>query len=554
MPIRAKISAKHDQAARCLVALIAAFITAFVLVVVSAFHGSAAARPQVGEAAQGDGVAEFSARVDAALSETHEQKAFWGILVADRDSGKTLYELNADRFFAPASNAKVFTTSLALADLGPDYRYRTTLESKSALSRSGLLTGDLILVGRGDPDLSNRKFPYAKKVERDGAPERVLADLADAAVNKGLKEVDGDIVADDSYYPYDPYPAGWTIGDTFFSFGAPVSAIDFNDNTIGIDVIPGAHAGDAVTLAVQPAAARLEFNSQVTTGTASSKSDLAVVRQPGPNFILLRGTVPPGSPAVHLELAMTQPVETAGRALKDLLEARGVTVRGTVRAVHSPPPVVNAAGEPGAPQASETTASADRTVLAEHISPTLLESIRLTNKISQNLHAEMFLREVGRKEFGTASTAAGLFVEQDFLRSAGVVDGDVVLTDGSGLSPQDVVTPRAVIAVLRYAYTQSWGEKFASTLPVAGTDGTLANRFSAGPALGMIHAKTGSIDNVRAISGYATSRRGEPLVFCIFVNNNPQHGPDATSTMDVIASAMVDVLGPAISASSESSR
>lgn len=541
----------------------AAVIVAFALIAGFTLRGSAwAASGQDGAVAQSDGTAEFSARVDAALSDAHAQKAFWGILVADRDTGKTLYELNADRFFAPASNAKVFTTSLALADLGPDYRYRTTLESKATLASSGRLAGDLILVGRGDPDLSNRQFPFEKKAERDGAPEKILADLADAAVAKGLKEVDGNIVADDSYYPYDPYPAGWTIGDTFFSFGAPVSAIDYNDNIIGIDVIAGARPGEPATLAVQPAAGRAEFNSEVTTGAADSKADLAVVRQPGPNFILLRGTVPVHGAAVHLELAMTQPAETAGRSLKDLLEARGVTVLGTVRAVHSPPPVVNAAGEPGAPQSSATNSAANRTVLAEHMSPPLLESIRLTNKISQNLHAEMFLREVGRKEFGTASTAAGLFVEQDFLRNAGVAEGDVILTDGSGLSPQDLVTPRAVVAVLRYAHAQPWGEDFASTLPVAGTDGTLATRLSTAPALGAIHAKTGSIDNVRAISGYATSRSGEPLVFCIFVNNNPQHGLDATSTMDAIASAMVDTLGspagtaagPDISAPSESSR
>ncbi|HTZ73961.1 MAG TPA: D-alanyl-D-alanine carboxypeptidase/D-alanyl-D-alanine-endopeptidase [Candidatus Aquilonibacter sp.] len=491
-------------------------------------------------------MAQFSARVDAALSEARAQKAFWGILVADRDTGKTLYELNANKFFAPASNAKLFTTSLALATLGPDYRYRTTLESSSPLSAEGKLSGDLILVGRGDPDLSNRVFPYDQKAERDGAPEKVIAELADAAVAKGLKEVDGDIVADDTYYPYDPYPAGWVVGDLFFSFGAPVSAIDYNDNIVGIDVVPGAKTGDAVELDVQPVAAREGFDAQVATSASGAKPDLAVVREPGPNFILLRGTVPAGGAAVHLELAMTQPAETAGRSLKDLLEARGVIVRGAVRAQHSPPPVVDAQGLPGPPDAPQDP-QPNRMVLAEHLSPTLLESILLTNKISQNLHAEMFLREVGRQKYGTGSTAAGLFVERDFLHTIGIADGDVVLTDGSGLSPQDLVTPQAVITLLLYAKTQPWGADFVSTLPIAGVDGTLQNRFNGGPGTGLIHAKTGSIANVRAISGYATSLRGESLVFCIFGNNNPQHGTDATLTIDAIAAAMVDSLGPAAS-------
>jgi D-alanyl-D-alanine carboxypeptidase/D-alanyl-D-alanine-endopeptidase (penicillin-binding protein 4) len=152
---------------------------------------------------------------------------------------------------------------------------------------------------------------------------------------------------------------------------------------------------------------------------------------------------------------------------------------------------------------------------------------------------------LGRVKFGTGSTAAGLFAERNFLRAAGIADGDVVLTDGSGLAPQDLVTPRAVVTLLRHAQTQPWGADFASTLPVAGVDGTLENRFNAGPATGVIRAKTGSIANVRAISGYATSRRGEPLIFCIVANDNPQHGLDATAIMDAVAAAMIDTLGPA---------
>jgi serine-type D-Ala-D-Ala carboxypeptidase/endopeptidase (penicillin-binding protein 4) len=522
-------------------------ISVFALATLIAAAGAVRARARTGSSSrrtvQSAGVSQFISRVNAALSEVHAQKAFWGILVVNRDTGKTLYELNADHFFQPASNAKLFATSLALSTMGPDHRYRTTLESKSPLSSDGRLAGDLILVGRGDPDLSNRQFPYDPTAERDGTPEKVLAELTDEAVAKGLKEVDGDIVADDTHYPYDPYPAGWSNGDLFFSFGAPVSAIDYNDNTIGIDVIPGTNAGDPVSLTVQPAAAHDGFESQVTTAAAGTKADLAVVRQPGPNFILLRGTVAAGGPAVHLDLAMTQPAETAGESLKELLEARGVVVHGTVHVLHSPPPVVDAAGNPGPPE-SPIASETDRVVLAEHLSPPLIQSIQLTNKISQNLHAEMYLREVGRTDFGTGSTAAGLYVERNFLHTIGIADGDVVLDDGSGLSPQDLVTPRAVVALLLYDKSQPWGADFLSTLPIAGVDGTLEHRFNSGPATGLIHAKTGSIANVRAISGYATSERGESLVFSIFANSNPQHGLDATVTMDAIAAAMVECLGP----------
>lgn len=486
--------------------------------------------------------ARFRARVDAALREAHAERAYWGILVSDRDTGETVYEMNADRFFTPASNAKIFTTALALATLGSDYRFHTTLESKAALGSDGRLAGDLVLVGRGDPDLSNRRFPYAGTPEREGPAEKVLAEMADAAVAKGLKEIDGDIVADDGYFPYDPYPADWTVGDLFFRFGAPVSAIAFNDNTVSIEVQPAARAGEAAMILVQPAAALDTFGHEIVTGPAGGEPDLAVVREPGGNFLLLRGTIPLGHTPTTLELAMTAPAETAALALKQLLEADGVRVTGGTGVRHAPPPETSASGEPILSRASQPPDPIN-IVLAEHVSQPLLESIRVTNKASHNLHAELFLRTVGREKLGLGSTAAGLKVERDFLRQAGIPDGDVVLTDGSGLSREDLVTPRAVVALLRYAAHQPWGADYISTLPVAGLDGTLETRMRNTTASGLVMAKTGEVEHVRALSGYATTLRGEHLAFAIFYNNNPQKGLESAAPIDAIATAMVETLG-----------
>ncbi|HVB55741.1 MAG TPA: D-alanyl-D-alanine carboxypeptidase/D-alanyl-D-alanine-endopeptidase [Candidatus Acidoferrales bacterium] len=489
-------------------------------------------------------VARFRARVSSALAGSHTAKAHWGVLVADRDTGETLYELNADQFFTPASNAKIFTTTLALATLGPDYRFRTTLESKGTLANNGRLTGDLILAGRGDPDLSNRKFPYAGKEETDGPVDKALAELADAAVAKGLKEVDGDIVADDSFFPYDPYPAGWSVGDLFFRFGAPVSAIDFNDNTISVEMRPGARIGDPATMTVEPEAALNTFGHELTTVADGGNSDFAVVRQPGPNFLLLRGSIALDHAPMEIELAMPDPAETAAADLKQLLESRGVRVTGRIRVQHAAPPETTAAGEPVLSDAQiRAAAVGNPLVLAEHFSPPLLESIRVTNKVSQNLHAELLLRTVGREKLGVGSTAAGLKVERDFLRAARIAEGDVVLSDGSGLASDDLVTPRAVVALLRYALRQPWGAAFVFTLPVAGVDGTLENRMKNTAATGLIEAKTGSGDHSHALSGYATTRSGEYLVFAIFGNNDPQRGNDANATIDEIATAMVETLG-----------
>jgi serine-type D-Ala-D-Ala carboxypeptidase/endopeptidase (penicillin-binding protein 4) len=505
-------------------------------------------------AAKRTDVARFRARVDAALTQSREQKAFWGILVADGDSGEVLYELNADRFFTPASNAKIFTSTLALSMLGPDFHFHTTLETSGQLGNDGRLAGDLFLVGHGDPDLSNRKFPFAGKVERAGPAEAIFAEMAESAMAKGLKEVDGDIVADDSYFPYDPYPAGWSVGDLFFTFGAPVSALAFNDNSFTVEVSPAEREGDSAVLVIEPAAALDSFAHELSTGPSSGKPNFSVVRQPGQKFILLRGSIPVGHAPIKLDLAMTDPVYVAARTLKQTLETAGVHVTGEIRVQHAAPPqpfdattlatpaTPNIPPIPGA-MSSEVAKVVNTLVLAEHISPALLESIRVTNKVSQNLHAELFLRTVGREKAGIGSTDAGIWVEQNFLKTTGIADGDVVLSDGSGLSRDDLVTPRAVVQLLRYVAQQPWGADYISTFPIASVDGTLENRMKDTAASGRILAKTGSLEYVRAMSGYATSLRGEHLVFTIFGNNNPEHGHDATAAMDAIGIAMVETLG-----------
>src|SRR6202046_177479 len=458
-------------------------------------------------AAKRPDVVRFRARVDAALSEAHAQKALWGVLVADRDSGETLYELNADRFFTPASNAKIFTSTLALATLGSDFHFHTTLETSGQLGSDGRLDGDLVLVGRGDPDLSNRKFPYAGKVEREGPTEAALAEMVQSAVAKGLKEVDGDIVADDSYFPYDPYPASWSVGDLYFTFGAPVSAVAFNDNSFSIEVRPAEREGDAAKLVVEPVAAADSFGHEVGTGASSGKPDFSVVREPGQKFILLRGSIPAGHTPIKLDFAMTDPAEVAALTLKQTIENAGVRVTGGGRVQHAAPPhpfdattlaTLSAPTVPLNPGAvsSEVAKIVSTLLLAEHISPNLLESIRVMNKVSQNLHAELFLRTVAREKAGVGSTDAGIWVEQNFLKTAGVTEGDAVLSDGSGLSRDDLVTPRAVVQLLQYVSLQPWGADYISTFPIAGMDGTLENRMKDTPAAGRVLAQAGCLTHV----------------------------------------------------------
>ncbi|MGH9708188.1 MAG: D-alanyl-D-alanine carboxypeptidase/D-alanyl-D-alanine endopeptidase [Candidatus Acidiferrales bacterium] len=523
----------------CLLAL-----PVFVRATSRAIHGGPKSTPAASRARPRPDVARFRVRVEKALADRGTQGGFWGLLVEDRDTGEILYDQNADRFFTPASNAKLFTTAFALAELGGDYRYRTTLESDAALTSDGYLGGDLILVGRGDPDLSNRIFPYTGKEEYDGGSDKVLRELAGAVVARGLKEVDGDIVADDSHFPYDPYPEGWNVGDLFFDFGAPVSAIAFNDNTVGIVVLPGAQVGNPAIVSADPAAALADIDVSVITSAEIEKPNVGVGRGSGARFLNLNGSVPLGSAPLHLSLAMPDPAATAARTLEQLLIARGVRITGTIRVRHAPPPDACDSLDAHIVRPSCLAAQpAHSLVLAEHFSPPLLESVRLTNKISQNLHAELFLRTVAREKGGYGSTNAGIWLEQDFLKAAGIPEGSVLLSDGSGLSRDDLVTPRAVVQLLRYAWQQPWGEEYASTLPIAGLDGTLESRFHGTAAAGIIQAKTGSLEHVHSISGYATTLRGEHLVFSIFANNSPQKGRDATAALDAIGVDMIETLG-----------
>jgi D-alanyl-D-alanine carboxypeptidase/D-alanyl-D-alanine-endopeptidase (penicillin-binding protein 4) len=291
--------------------------------------------------------------------------------------------------------------------------------------------------------------------------------------------------------------------------------------------------GEPAVILTEPRAAVDTMSYEIATGPAGGESEFAVVRQPGARFILLRGTIPLNASPVKLDLAMTEPAETSALALKQLLEARGVKITGGIRVEHAPPPESTPSEPPNA------------TILVEHVSQPLLEIVRVTNKESQNLHAELLLRAVGHERTGVGSTAAGLQVERTFLKTAGIADDDVVLTDGSGLSPADLVTPRAMVALLRYVATRPWGRDFISSLPVAGVDGTLQYRMNKTSGSERIEAKTGEIAHTRALSGYATTKGGERLIFAIFYNNNPRSGAGTSAPIDAIANAMVDTLGAA---------
>lgn len=471
---------------------------------------------------------KFAERADALLAVPPVNKGEWGMLIVDASTGATLYESNADRFFVPASNMKLFATALALAKLGPDYRFHTTLETRGSLSPEGVLSGDLYLVGRGDPNLSNRKFPYELKEEFDGPPEKALAELADALLAKGVKQISGDVIGDDSYFPREPYPSGWEIDDMVWEYGAAVSAIVVDDNTVTLTLTAGDTAGAPVQAVVTPATPDFVVQNTVVTSAPEIKSDLTLTREPDSNVVVIHGTLPAHSAPRKLVLAIHQPALHAASLLHDLLQQRGVTIAGTIRASHVPDPL----------------SSTPRAVLAEHVSIPLGDSVKLVNKISQNLHTEMLLRAAARNTALWNTPDDLLKFPVDFYAAAGIPAGDVIQTDASGLSRHDLVTPRAIVALLNYAQSQPWFAPYFASLPVAGVDGTLEPLMKNTVSAGRIHAKTGSVEHVRTRSGYADTLGGRRLIFSFLSNNQGGKNHEASDTLDALCLAMMEEFNP----------
>jgi D-alanyl-D-alanine carboxypeptidase/D-alanyl-D-alanine-endopeptidase (penicillin-binding protein 4) len=465
----------------------------------------------------------FSKRAETLLGAGPTSKGEWGLLIADAETGETLYEQNAAKYFVPASNMKLFTTALALDKLGPEFRFHTTLESTGVVTPEGELSADLELVGRGDPNLSNRKFPFNLKEEFDGPPEKVLGELADALVAKGVKKMSGDVVGDDSYFPRERYPNGWEIDDMVWEYGAAISALVVNDNITTVTLTPG-QAGDAVQAVMLPRTQDFVVDNQVTTSAANVKADLTLTREPGAHLVVVRGTLPEKSAPRKLVLAIEEPALHAATLLKMLLEQRGVEINGGVRARHE----------------AITVEGVTPTVLAEHVSIPLGDSVKLVNKISQNLHTEVLLRTAMRRASTWNSFDDVAKFAADFYARVGIAPEDIIQTDGSGLSRHDMVTPRAMLTLLRYAQTRPWFESFFASLPVAGVDGTLEERMKNTPAAGRVHAKTGSVEHVRTMSGFADTAGGRRLAFSFMSNNEYGKNHETTDAMNGLCLAMIE--------------
>ena len=480
------------------------------------------------------GAATLAERIEKLLDASPVARtSFWGIQVVDLAGGETLYEFNPNRFFVPASNTKLFSTALALARLGPSYRFVTRAVASSAPDDSGVVRGPLILLGGGDPNLSGRSIPY-RMGPVTGNPLAAIEDLAEQIAERGVHRIEGGIVGDDSVYVWAPYPDGWGIDDPQYEYGAPVSALTLNDNAFTLTVRPGSREGEPAALSLNPAVPYYEIDNRVRT-IAGGERRIRFDRDPGGMQLRLWGSIPLRDKGEDILLGIDDPALWAASALQGALTARGIVVAGTVTARHLFPNQV-----PDPKQAAEPPAPPAGVELARRLSEPLAEDLRVTDKVSQNLHAELALRAVALARRNVGSREAGIEELKAFLDEAGVERTQYHILDGSGLSRLNLVTAATVVKLLRYMYSSPQRETWVGLLPVGGQDGTLSARFGTTPAAGRIHAKTGSLSHVSALSGYAQRLDGSWVAFSILVNNFNGPTSEVRGVMDRICNLIVE--------------
>ncbi len=538
-------------------------------------------------------------QIEAMVAEPAVARAHWGVMVAGMD-GVPLAQVNAGQFFQPASNAKLFTTAAAMALLGPGATVETRVQGYGVWDGAETLRGDLTLVGNGDAFLSGREVPYVGPAARaarkmaagvaagttsgasagtesgivggtasgvlagtaSGAvemgrpdPLRGLAAMVDQIVASGLKVVDGDVVASNVW---EPYPPDWSIEDATWYYGAPVSAMSINDNQLDVVVTPGRQMGETPSVVItpaEPATYALDV-SDLRTGAAKTGSHVGWELAMGSKVLRLHGSIAVDAAPDAEGIAIHDPAEFAAMALKGMLEARGVKVSGTARVSDAARTDTGEFTE--TVKATETaletmwrdnagfgvagdrlfTSGRTERVLATRRSPTLMEDVVVTNKSSQNLHAELMLDRLGYVApplllpGGNNQTARGVGVVRAFLTvRVGLDPGDFVFFDGSGLSGHDLVTPRATVKLLEYAAGQPWFAGWKASLPVGGVDGSLVSRFAKAPLQGKVFAKTGTLGEARALSGYVECRSGRTVAFSIFVD---AHAPGSSADREVM--------------------
>jgi D-alanyl-D-alanine carboxypeptidase/D-alanyl-D-alanine-endopeptidase (penicillin-binding protein 4) len=448
---------------------------------------------------------ELASDLDAVFTDPVFARALVGVRVESLSTGEVLYGRNSDRHVMPASNMKLVTLSVAAERLGWDFRYETRLESAGRIS-DGTLEGDLIVVGSGDPSI--------------GTADRTASPLFDGWVlalrEAGIHLVDGRLIGDDNAFDDEGRGGGWSWDYLTAAYAAPSGALSYNENVAVLRAQPGPADGAPARVTITPPGHGLDLEATVTTAPAGSRGTLSASRALGSRRLVARGRVPLDEDELVRTTAVDNPTLFFVDSLQDTLASHGLRVRDGAWDVDA----IDAPIVPG-----------ERRVIARHVSPPLSVLAGYLMKTSQNFYAETLLKTIGLAASGAGSESAGRQAVRETLASWGIPGDSVVVYDGSGLSRYDYVTADAIVAILKRMWTNDAHRgPFVATLPVAGYDGTLASRMRDTDLARHVQAKTGTIANVRALSGYLDTESGEKLVFSIIAN----HFTASSAEVDVV--------------------
>lgn len=468
-------------------------------------------------------LAQWRYRLDALIGQPRFKNGQWGIKVVSLDTGKTLFEHNAHKFFQPASNAKLFTAAMVLDRLGSDCRIPTYISSVARPDADGVLHGDVYVSGQGDPTLSSRWH--------DGDAKAALDPLVAVFRKAGVRRIEGDLIGDESFLHRTTLARGWMWEDLEYAYGAPLSALSFDDNTVKLHVSAASTIGKPCQVAVLSSDTRLKIVNETVTTEADAPDDLSAKRPLGTDTVIVSGQIGIGSEKVTLSVPVPSPARFFMDNLAAELRRGGITIAGKIG--------VRSAWESG---------GGTRDVLGSVQSPTMAGVLGEALKESDNLAAALLFAHAEARlmsEWSHHSKTSGPQLLNQFLAEAGLPADEVQIEEGSGLSRNNLTTPNAIVALLLRMHDHQSSADFVAALPIAGVDGTLKGRFKDTPAQGKLRAKTGTLRWAQALSGYVTSQAGEELAFSILLNRYlpAESAPAATEEIDAVALHIASLSG-----------
>lgn len=474
---------------------------------------------------------ELGARIREIMARPEFAASRLAVKVASLDTGRVLFEQDSRKWMQPASNMKLFTVAAALDRLTPDYRFVTSVYAGARPDASGAVRGDLVVYGRGDPSFAVRFNP-----EGDADYFRAIDELAAGVQAAGVRRVEGDIVGDESYFSGGALPTGWEWDDLQWYYGAEVSALTVNDNSVDLSVRPGATVGAPARITLGPSTPLVTILDRTTTAERGTPRELSVNRPLGQSVIEVRGRLPLDDRGYTASLAVPRPALVFTSMLRSALERRGVVFTGRTRTVD--------ARERASGQPLQVSSLVE---LAARRSPPLSVIAAQVLKPSQNLYAELLLRTLGKTNPSAdprlTSEDAGAQAVRSFLTQAGIDPSGLVMLDGSGLSRADLVTADTTLQLLTYMNRHRFSVVFRDALPVAGVDGTLRTRMRGTPAQGNVRAKTGTLGTATSLAGYVLSASGERLAFALMINNPPRDTNPRAEFTDAVAVLLASFTG-----------